>query len=79
MRRMHTFLEESDAASLCRRLRRCAQDIVARMSRTSPRRREDKSLDVLSRPMVFRHSISPGSGGLPSRRQRCAHRRAYGG
>ena len=32
MRWMHTFLEESDAASLRRLHRRCAQDIAARMS-----------------------------------------------
>ena len=37
MRRMHSFLEESDAASLRRYHRRRVQDIVARLSRTSPR------------------------------------------
>ena len=37
MRRMHAFLEESDAASLRRRHRRYARDIAARMSRTSLR------------------------------------------
>ena len=35
IRRMHAFLEESDAASLRQRHRRCARDIAARMSRTS--------------------------------------------
>ena len=35
MRRMHAFLEESDAASLRRHHRRCARDLAARMSRTS--------------------------------------------
>ena len=38
MRRMHAFLEESDAASLRRRHHRCARDIAAWMSRTSLRR-----------------------------------------
>ena len=60
MRRMHTFLEESDAASLRRRHGRHAHDIAARLSRTSPRREEDKSPDVSSRPMVYRSL--PGSG-----------------
>ena len=58
MRRMHAFLEESDAASLRRRHRRCAQDIAALMSRTSLRDAEDRTPDVSSRPKVSRQSIS---------------------
>ena len=58
MRRMHTFLEESDAASLRRRHRRCPQDIAARMSRTSLLNAEDRTPDVSSRPKVSRRSIS---------------------
>ena len=54
---MHTFLEESDAASLRRPRRRRAQIIAARMSQTSPRREVNKSPDVSSRPMVFRRSV----------------------
>ena len=34
MQRLRTFLEESDAASMRSRHRRCTQDIAARMSRT---------------------------------------------
>ena len=58
MRQMHTFLEESEAASLRRRHRRRAQDIAAWLSQASPRRKEDKSMDVSSRPMVYRRSVS---------------------
>ena len=58
MRRLHAFLEESDAASLRRRHRRCAPDIAARMSRTSIRDTEDKPPDVSSRPKVTRRSVS---------------------
>ena len=54
MRRIHTFLEELDAASLRRRHRRCAQDIAARMSRTSLRDAEDRTPDVSSHPKVSR-------------------------
>ena len=35
MQWIHTFLEESDVASIRRCHRRCARDIAARMSRTS--------------------------------------------
>ena len=66
MRRIHTFLEESDAASLRRRHRRCAWDIAAWMSQTSTRRREDKSPDVSSRSMVFRRSVSRSRGSTKS-------------
>ena len=40
MRRMHAFLEESDAVSLRRHHRRCARDIAARMSQISLRATE---------------------------------------
>ena len=76
MRRMHTFLEESDAASLRRRHRRRAQDIAARMSRTSPRRGEDKSPDVSSRPMVFRRSVSRAWGSTESAAATCSSKGA---
>ena len=56
MRRLHAFLEESDATSLRRRHRRCAQDLVARMSRTSLRDTEDRTADVSPRPKVTRRS-----------------------
>ena len=52
MRRMHAFLEESDAASLRRRHRRCARDLAARMSRTSLLDTEDRTQDISSRPKV---------------------------
>ena len=58
MHRMHAFLEESDAASLRRRHRRCARDVATRMSRTSLRDTEDRTPDVSSRPRVFRRSGS---------------------
>ena len=66
MRRMHTFLEESDAVSLRRRHRRCVRDIAARMSRTSPRSGEDRPPDVSSRPKVSRRSISRAWGSTKS-------------
>ena len=55
---MHAFLEESDAASLRRRHRRCARDIAARMSRTSILDTEDRLPDISSRPKVTRQSVS---------------------
>ena len=58
MKRMHTFLEESDAASLRRHHRRCARDIAAQMSRTSLRDTEDRTPDVSSQPRVSRRSGS---------------------
>ena len=58
MRRMHAFLEESDATSLRRRHRRRAQDFAARMSRTSLRDAEDRTSDASSRPQVSRRSVS---------------------
>ena len=58
MWRLHAFLEESDAASLHRRHRRCARDIAAQMSRTSLRDTEDRTTDVSSRPQVSRRSVS---------------------
>ena len=50
MRRLHAFLE--DATSLRRRHRRCAQDLAARMLRTSLRDTEDRTADVSPRPKV---------------------------
>ena len=68
MRRMHAFLEESDAASLRRRHRRCARDIAARMSRTSLRDMGDRTPDVSSRPKVTRRpgpeAYQAGGSGL---------------
>ena len=58
MRRLHAFLDESDAASLRRRHRRCAQDLAAQMSRTSLRDSEDRTADVSPRPKVTRMSVS---------------------
>ena len=58
MRQLHAFLEESDAASLHRRHRRCARDIAARMSRTSIRDTEDKTPVVSSQPKVTHRSVS---------------------
>ena len=58
MRRLHAFLEESDATSLRRRHRRCAQDLAARMSWTSLRNTEDGTADVSPRPKVTRRSVS---------------------
>ena len=58
MRRLHAFLEESDAASSRRHHRRCARDIAAWMSRTSLWDTEDRTPDVSSRPKVSRRSVS---------------------
>ena len=58
MRRLHAFLEESDATSLRRRHRRCAQELVARMSRTSLQDTEDRMADVSPRPKVTRRPVS---------------------
>ena len=58
MRRMHAFLEESDAESLRRRHRWCAQDIAAQMSRTSLWDTEDRTSDVSTRPQVSRRLVS---------------------
>ena len=76
MRQMHTFLEESDAASLRRRHHRRAQAIAARMSQTSPRRGVDKSPDVSSRPMVFRRSVSRARGSTESAVAACSSKGA---
>ena len=54
IRRLHAFLEKSDAASLRRRHRRCARDIAARMLRTSIRDTEDRTPYVSSRPKIIR-------------------------
>ena len=81
MRWLHAFLEESDAALLCRRHRRCALDIAARMSRTSIQDTEDKTPDVSSRPQVTRRSVSrarrptrPVAGSSLATRPGCPHR-----
>ena len=76
MRRMHTFLEESDAASLRRRHRRCARDIAAWMSRTSPRSGEDRPPDVSSRPKVSRRSISRARESTKSATAACSSKGA---
>ena len=76
MRWMHAFPEESDAASLRRRHRRRAQDIAARLSRTSPRREEDKSPDVSSRPMAHRLSVSQAMGSTASATAVCSSKGA---
>ena len=81
MRRLHAFLEESDATSLRRRHRRCAQELVARMSRTSLQNSVEGTTDVSPRPKVTRRSVSrargsrrPVGGGavLPGPRNRLA-------
>ena len=74
IRRMHTFLEESDAASLRRRHRRCARDIATRMSRRSILNAEDRTSDVLSRPKVYRRSISRARGSAKSPAVACSSR-----
>ena len=56
MQRMRTFLEESDAASLRTRHRRCAREIAARMSRTTLQDTGGRAPDVSSRPSTSRRS-----------------------
>ena len=58
MRRLHAFLEESDAASVCRHHRRCAKELAAWMSQSSGRDSADGTADVSSRPTVSRRSVS---------------------
>ena len=58
MRRLHAFLEESDAASVRRYHRRCAKELAARMSQSSDRDSADISADVSTRPTVDRRSVS---------------------
>ena len=70
MRRSHAFLEDADTTSLRRRHRRCAQELAARMSRTSLRDTEDRTADVSPRPKVTRRSVS---------RNRRPHRPVVGG
>ena len=48
MQRIRTFLEDSDAASLRPRHRRRAQEIAARMSRTSLKEAGDREPDISS-------------------------------
>ena len=69
---MHTFLEESDAASLRRSHRRRIPDIASRLSRASPRREEGDSPDVSSRPMVYRRSVSRARGSTASTTAACS-------
>ena len=58
MRRLHAFLEESDAAAVRRQHRRCAKELAARMSLSSGRDSADGTADVPSRPAVSRRSVS---------------------
>ena len=74
MRRMHTFLEESDAASLRRCHCRCAQDIAARMSWTSLLNAENRMPDASSRPKISRRSISQAWGSTKSAAVACSSR-----
>ena len=64
MTRLHTFLEESDEASLRRRHRQCAKEIASRMSLSSTPSGDDKSPKVLSRPKVYRRLISRVQGSV---------------
>ena len=50
MRRLHAFLEESNAASVRRHHRRCAKELAARMSQSSGRDSADGTADVSTRP-----------------------------
>ena len=52
MQRMHTFLEEADAASLRSRHRKSAREIAVRMSRTTLQDTDDWVRDVSSRPSL---------------------------
>ena len=54
-------------ASLRRRHRRCAMEIAARMSLSSVLSGDDKSLDVSSRPKVYRRSIPRARGSVKLR------------
>ena len=65
MQRMHTFLDESDAASLRTRHRRCAREIATQMSRTTLQDTGDWALDVASRPSTSRRSGSRGRKSTP--------------
>ena len=56
MQRMHTFLEEADAASLRSRHRKSAREIAARMSQTTLQNTGDRVQDVSSRPSTSRRS-----------------------
>ena len=76
VRRMHAFLEESDAASLRRCHRRCPQDIAAWISQTSLLNAEDRTPDVLSRPKESRRSISRARGSTRSAAVACSSRAA---
>ena len=58
MQHMHTFLEESDAASLRAHHRRHAWEIAARISRTTLQDTGGRSPDVSSRPSTSRRSGS---------------------
>ena len=56
MRWLHAFLEESDTAAVRRHHRRCAKELVVRMS--SGRNSADGTADVPSRPTGSRRSRS---------------------
>ena len=58
MRRLHAFLEESDAASVRRHHRRCAKELAARMSQSSGRDSADGVADVSTRHTVNCRSVS---------------------
>ena len=58
MRRLHAFLEESDAESVRQQHRRCAKELAARMSQSSDRDSADGTADVSTRHTVTRRSVS---------------------
>ena len=58
MRRLHAFLEESDAESVRQQHRRCARELAACMAQSSGRASADVTADVSTRPTVTRRSVS---------------------
>ena len=58
MTQIRTFLEESDAASLRSRHRRCAREIASRKSQTTPREAGGQEPDGSSQPSTSRRSGS---------------------
>ena len=58
MRRLHAFLEESDAESVRRQHRRCARELAACMAQSSGRASADVTADVSTRHTVTRRSVS---------------------
>ena len=61
--RLHAFLEESDAASVRRHHRRCAKELVARLSQSSGRDSAEGTAAVSTRPTVYRPETSQAGGG----------------